>query len=226
MRSSVFCQRCKKPTLHETDPRPVNHVLHFLLTFFFCGLWLPIWLLAAFTQSMPGGKIRCTQCGSTPPLTIGKIAGTAFGFVVMLSLCGGGLVFVSGMRQAAREQRAARADDKPKAEPKPREFNPPRFEPKAQEPVAKTEPQPDRAKPVPDADNPGLPQPQEKPEAAEKQSPAKPVVDQEKAATGMLRAGKSLIGDKRAAWLKKVVAKYPGTQAAKDSQAELDGSPH
>lgn len=223
MRSSVFCQRCKKPTLHETDPRPVNHVLHFLLTFFFCGLWLPIWVLIALSQSMPGGRSRCTRCGSAPPITAGKVLGVAFGFVVMLALCGGGLIFVSGMMQTAREaQRVQREKDA--AKPKAKEVAPPQVVPQDQKPIVPEPPavDPERAKPVPDADNPGLPQPGDAPEPVE-QPPVKPVVDQDKAATGMLNAGRSLTGDARARWLRKLIAKYPGTQAAIDSQAELDG---
>jgi hypothetical protein len=34
--------------------QPVNHVLHLLISVFLCGLWLPVWILAAAT----GGEYR------------------------------------------------------------------------------------------------------------------------------------------------------------------------
>lgn len=36
--------------------KPTNHILHLLLTVFTCGLWLPLWLLAA----LDGGERRHT----------------------------------------------------------------------------------------------------------------------------------------------------------------------
>jgi hypothetical protein len=38
--------------------RPVNHVLHLLLSVFTCGLWVPVWLLVTAT----GGQRRATIC--------------------------------------------------------------------------------------------------------------------------------------------------------------------
>jgi hypothetical protein len=38
--------------------RPVNHVLHLLLSVFTCGLWVPVWLFIAAT----GGQHRATIC--------------------------------------------------------------------------------------------------------------------------------------------------------------------
>lgn len=52
------CRQCDRPTLHA---RPgANHVLHFLITAFTLGLWLPVWLLMA----LPVGYWRCQACGT------------------------------------------------------------------------------------------------------------------------------------------------------------------
>jgi hypothetical protein len=61
MRRQEFCRHCKKNTLHELDPDPVNHILHLLLTLFCIGLWLPIWILIALTA--PRRRMRCSTCG-------------------------------------------------------------------------------------------------------------------------------------------------------------------
>lgn len=55
--TSKFCPVCQKPTLWA---RPTtNHVLHLLIFLFFCGLWLPVWIMA----SMRIGGWRCQTCG-------------------------------------------------------------------------------------------------------------------------------------------------------------------
>ena len=37
-----------------------NHVLHFLITFFTCGLWGIVWLLTSLSR----GDYACPTCGS------------------------------------------------------------------------------------------------------------------------------------------------------------------
>lgn len=60
-RSQEFCEQCRRETLHEWDPDPVNHVLHLLVSFLLCGFWLPVWLgLILFA---PQRMLRCTTCG-------------------------------------------------------------------------------------------------------------------------------------------------------------------
>lgn len=53
-----FCTNCGCARLHA---RPgTNHLLHFLITFFLCGFWLPVWILS----SIRIGGWRCQTCGS------------------------------------------------------------------------------------------------------------------------------------------------------------------
>lgn len=52
-----YCPSCNVFGLHA---RPAtSHIVHCLLTLFFCGLWLPIWILASFKI----GGWRCQTCG-------------------------------------------------------------------------------------------------------------------------------------------------------------------
>ena len=54
-----YCQTCQKQTLHRTEQ--TNHVLHFLLGLFTCGLWWGLWLL----MGVAAKPWRCTLCGTT-----------------------------------------------------------------------------------------------------------------------------------------------------------------
>lgn len=51
------CAACRRPTLHAR-PAP-NHLVHAIVTFFMCGLWLPVWFLAS-----QRGPWRCQTCGA------------------------------------------------------------------------------------------------------------------------------------------------------------------
>ncbi|EJZ08103.1 gp108 protein [Mycolicibacterium vaccae ATCC 25954] len=44
--------------------RPVNHILHLLLTVFLCGFWLPIWVLIALTGGEKRSVLAVDQCGN------------------------------------------------------------------------------------------------------------------------------------------------------------------
>ena len=44
--------------------RPVNHILHLLLTVFLCGFWLPVWLLVAVTGGEKRSVLAVDQCGN------------------------------------------------------------------------------------------------------------------------------------------------------------------
>lgn len=57
----LHCAICGKQTLHK-KAGSVNHVLHFLITFFTCGLWGLVWLILAVTQS--NAPYVCTFCGN------------------------------------------------------------------------------------------------------------------------------------------------------------------
>lgn len=43
------CVQCGRQTLHR-QVGGVNHVLHFLITFFTCGLWVIPWIFMSINQ--------------------------------------------------------------------------------------------------------------------------------------------------------------------------------
>lgn len=51
------CPTCGGPVLARR--RGCNHLVHALVTLFLCGLWAPVWLIAATSL----GPYRCTKCG-------------------------------------------------------------------------------------------------------------------------------------------------------------------
>lgn len=59
--SQLFCRNCNKLTLHFSETELPNHILHLLITFLVCGLWLPIWLIACFQSNRQ--PWRCASCG-------------------------------------------------------------------------------------------------------------------------------------------------------------------
>ena len=57
----TYCPQCRRVVLGRRD-KP-NHILHFLITFFTCGLWAIVWIyLGIFAESKP---FRCPTCGTT-----------------------------------------------------------------------------------------------------------------------------------------------------------------
>jgi hypothetical protein len=56
--STGFCKYCKKQVLARA--KSANHILHFFLTVFTAGLWIPIWIFCSLNTY---GRLRCTQCG-------------------------------------------------------------------------------------------------------------------------------------------------------------------
>jgi len=56
---SAFCSACDKQVL--VRKQVPNHVLHFLITFFTCGLWIFVWPLIALKKA--GDEWLCTLCG-------------------------------------------------------------------------------------------------------------------------------------------------------------------
>jgi hypothetical protein len=54
----VFCESCKKTTLHIKQG--INHILHLILTIITFGIWAIMWLgIALFTSDTP----QCSKCG-------------------------------------------------------------------------------------------------------------------------------------------------------------------
>jgi hypothetical protein len=58
----LFCKKCDHQTLHIFQETSCNHILHLLLSIVTCGLWLPIWLMAAL--STRSETPSCTTCGA------------------------------------------------------------------------------------------------------------------------------------------------------------------
>lgn len=52
------CRTCGGP--RPFNRKTCNHILHLLITLFLFGLWLPVWILMAFSP----GPWLCTTCGS------------------------------------------------------------------------------------------------------------------------------------------------------------------
>ncbi len=50
------CKKCARPTMHIKQQ--ASHLLHFVLSIFTAGCWLPIWFLCSLK-----GPPRCTECG-------------------------------------------------------------------------------------------------------------------------------------------------------------------
>jgi len=57
--TSKFCPFCQSNVL-ATGTKP-NHLLHFIISFFTCTLWVPVWILIAIGKI---GGYRCTRCGN------------------------------------------------------------------------------------------------------------------------------------------------------------------
>jgi hypothetical protein len=57
---SMWCPVCNRQT--QCVRQPTNHVLHLLITLFFCGAWLPVWIWVAFFGSL--SPYFCNACGT------------------------------------------------------------------------------------------------------------------------------------------------------------------
>lgn len=80
----LWCETCGEKT--KAERRPVNHILHLLLTLCTCGFWLPVWVLIA-ASSRPW---TCSECGSRAgalPAWL-RASFTAFLFLVLFALAG------------------------------------------------------------------------------------------------------------------------------------------
>lgn len=70
-----FCAICNQERLF-TKPG-MSHLVHALVSIFLCGLWIPVWILAAASNASQ--PYRCNQCGS-------KAGGSAVGAFVGLAI--------------------------------------------------------------------------------------------------------------------------------------------
>ena len=72
----MHCRGCRRPTLHSKVTQDPQHVIHFLISTFHCGCWLPVWFIFALQASSAASSepFRCTQCGQAyGQLTPGEI---------------------------------------------------------------------------------------------------------------------------------------------------------
>lgn len=61
VQKQVFCPTCN--TLRLFEKEGTSHLVHAIVSLFLCGLWIPIWILAALANSSQ--PARCTQCGAS-----------------------------------------------------------------------------------------------------------------------------------------------------------------
>lgn len=88
-----FCPQCNAYTRADGDS--LSHLLHFVLTLFTGGLWLPVWVLLAMTRSY-----HCSDCGAKArprKTTAVKFALIAIAATLGLVLAGGLLSIVAGL---------------------------------------------------------------------------------------------------------------------------------
>lgn len=52
------CRTCNSPTLHARNG--TSHLLHFLLSTFTLGFWVPVWILSCVRI----GGWKCQRCGA------------------------------------------------------------------------------------------------------------------------------------------------------------------
>jgi hypothetical protein len=56
----TWCPNCQRPVLGRRDTP--NHILHFLISFFTCGLWVVAWIILAVSATR--APYRCSICGT------------------------------------------------------------------------------------------------------------------------------------------------------------------
>ena len=56
----TFCPSCQKLTMGSRQTP--NHLLHFIVTFFTCGLWVIPWVIITVTTS--SAPYLCNICGT------------------------------------------------------------------------------------------------------------------------------------------------------------------
>jgi len=79
--SNRRCGTCKAATLHGKPS--TNHLVHALVSLFVCGLWIPVWIMAAST-----GDWKCQTCGTTSDSNAGGAAPAVAAAALLLVLAG------------------------------------------------------------------------------------------------------------------------------------------
>ncbi len=62
MANQVEYHNCSLCGVQPFNIPTTNHILHFLISFFSCGLWGFVWVFVAVFK----GSARCSNCGLTP----------------------------------------------------------------------------------------------------------------------------------------------------------------
>jgi len=57
--TQAFCSACRQNRLFQKQG--INNLLHAITTLFLCGLWIPVWIIVAVSNSST--PYRCTSCG-------------------------------------------------------------------------------------------------------------------------------------------------------------------
>ena len=69
--SGAYCSHCETMRLFRASVPKCNHLVHAIVTLFLCGLWIPVWAIAAFDAENRRQRVRaiCSVCGLpwTPP---------------------------------------------------------------------------------------------------------------------------------------------------------------
>lgn len=61
VQSSNYCLVCNRQSMFQKQK--INHVLHFVISLFTFGLWIPVWITLAIINGAKSN--RCATCGST-----------------------------------------------------------------------------------------------------------------------------------------------------------------
>jgi len=82
LQEQIFCPTCNQQRLFCKDG--TNHLVHAIVSLFLCGLWIPVWIIAAMLNS--GKPYRCQQCGTPTRTSNGgaKVLGIVGGVVAFL----------------------------------------------------------------------------------------------------------------------------------------------
>lgn len=218
-----FCSACNRDVAAVKGS--ASHVMHLILTFLTCSLWLFVWLFAIINK-----QYHCPHCGRALYSTAEKlIAGVLF--VIF-----GGLVCLFGLSVYLNRSGALQIPDRPAAKlDQPVEAIQPPAVVEAQDPPAVVKPDdvpPIVMQPVPAQTTPALPPTVEQQitETPPVVTPTEssPKIDPKRTAmaNSALALARSLIQrDNEAAAkdrLKKLIADFPETQAATEARSLLD----
>ncbi len=62
------CKKCGRQTIYYKNTKEMSWIMHLVLAIFTAGLWLIAWFFLLIWHGLTkpiGGKLTCSQCGST-----------------------------------------------------------------------------------------------------------------------------------------------------------------